>query len=64
MRHDIQHNDIYHMTFSIETLSIMGLFVTLSVNDTEFLYAECHFAECHYAECHYAECHYAECHAE
>ncbi len=50
--------------FSVITLSIRGLFVTLSIsvsiNDTKhnnalsydgFLYAECHYAECCYAEC-------------
>jgi hypothetical protein len=51
------------------TLSIMGLFATLSVNDNqlnsslhaECCYAEYHYAEYRYAECRYAECHYAEC---
>jgi hypothetical protein len=52
------------------TLSIKGLYVTLSINDTQRKkqchYAECRYAEYHvlanyYAECHYNEWHYAEC---
>jgi hypothetical protein len=52
------------MTFSRPTLSIKGLFVTLStiVAYLIYCYAECHYAECHYAEGHYAECRYAEGH--
>jgi len=47
------------------TISLKGLFVTLSINDKH--YAEYRFAEWSkfmyfYAECHYAECRYAECH--
>ncbi len=45
------------------TLSIKGLFVTLSIHDTEHykaLLLVSHFVCC-YAECHFAECHYAEC---
>jgi hypothetical protein len=53
-------------TFSIETLCIVGLFLTISLNDTQhnnmlsvimltvafyFCYTECRHAECHYAEC-------------
>ena len=38
------------MTFSITTLSIMGLATTLS------LYIQHNSIECHYAECHNAEC--------
>ncbi len=34
-RHDIQHNDTQHMTFSIKILSRKGLFVTLSINDIQ-----------------------------
>jgi hypothetical protein len=36
-------------------LSIMGLFATLSIIDTEHLfncYVECRYAKCRYAECH------------
>jgi hypothetical protein len=56
------------------TLGKKGLFVSLSVNDTQnndtaitlivvmlnvaFYYF---YAECHYAERHYAECRYADC---
>jgi hypothetical protein len=69
---DIQRNDIQHD--SITSLSIRGLYVTVSINDTqhsitmlclfdECHHAECHYAECYYAECYYAECYYAECHA-
>jgi hypothetical protein len=68
-RHDNQHNDTRH-----NNTSIKGLFVTLSINDTQhnnnlyrvplcsvscFIYC---LVECHYAKCRYAECHYAECH--
>jgi hypothetical protein len=52
------------MSFSITTLGIMGLFVTLSINDTQLSSIECHYSECHVfcnAECHYAECRYVEC---
>ncbi len=52
-------------TFRITTLSIIGLFATLSISDAHFsnierLYAECPVYYC-YAECRYADCHYAEC---
>jgi hypothetical protein len=53
------------------TLSIMGLLVILTKNDThhdttaikyaEWNYAEWHYAECRYDECRYFECRYAEC---
>jgi hypothetical protein len=57
------------------TLSIKGLYVTLSIKYTEhynalhfaaecyvlFIVILCHYAECRYAECRYAECRYAEC---
>jgi hypothetical protein len=54
--------------FSITTLSIMALYVTLSINDTPqqcsavrlslvMLIVTLHY----YSECHYAECRYAEC---
>jgi hypothetical protein len=48
------------MTFSIMTLIIKGLYVTLNITML------CHYAKCHYAECCvfiylYTECHYAEC---
>ncbi len=59
------------MTFSIMTLlSMKGLYVTLSITDTEdnnalhytvCRYAECRYAECRFAECCYAVCRYAEC---
>jgi hypothetical protein len=60
------------MTLSNITLTILGLFVTLSINDIQhnsnmvsvailYLYAECRYAECRYAECLYAECLYVEC---
>ncbi len=53
-------------TTCIMTLSIEGLFVTLSINDTDRAtlchYAECRCAVCHYPVCHCAECHYPECH--
>ncbi len=34
----------------------MGLFATLSINDTGHSNIECSYAECHYAESHYSEC--------
>ncbi len=52
------------------TLSIMGLFVTVSINDiphngTQQTSIEFYITEfldfLLYAECPYAECHYAEC---
>ncbi len=48
------------MTFSITTLSIKALLVTLRLCDTQHKrrritmlgpYVECHYAECRYAEC-------------
>jgi hypothetical protein len=41
----------------------MGLFVTLSINDTQYAqrYAVCRYAVCRYAVCHYAVCRYAVC---
>jgi hypothetical protein len=53
------------------TLSVKGLFLTLSINDIQqkqhsatmlsvIILAECHNAECHNAECHNAECHNAD----
>ncbi len=33
-------------TFSITTLSIMGLVTTLSISDTQHNSIECHYAEC------------------
>ncbi len=47
------------------TVSIKGLFVTLSIHDTQhynalLLCQVSRFISC-YAECHFAECHYAEC---
>ncbi len=45
-------------TFSITTLSIKGLFVTLSINDIQrkrhSAYQKCHYAKCLYAKC----CHF------
>jgi hypothetical protein len=38
------------MSFGIMTLSVKGLYLTLSINDIE------HNNALHYAECHYAEC--------
>ncbi len=67
----------YHDTQHTTTLSIMGLFKTLSINDTpckdtqhnvnqhtssERCYAECHYAEGFYADCRYPESRYAEGH--
>ncbi len=63
--HDTQHNDIQHN--DTMTLSIKGLNVKLSMNDTQhnnaMRYPDCSYAECHIlffccAECHYAECRY------
>jgi hypothetical protein len=58
------------MTFSIITLSIKGLYVTLSICDIQHNNAMSigwlslcwvsHFIY-DYGECHYAECHYDEC---
>jgi hypothetical protein len=62
-------------TFSMTTLSIIGLFATISINDnrhktlcehydTQYLVKLCwvpQLLKC-YAERHYAECHYAESH--
>ncbi len=64
------------MTFSITTLGVMDLIVTLRIKDTQnnnflhelkmvsvafsYCYAERHYAECHNSESHYAECHYAQ----
>ncbi len=39
------------MTLTITTLYIMGLFATLSINDTQLSSIECHNAECRYAGC-------------
>ncbi len=47
------------MTFSITTLSIMGLVTTLAINDTQHNSIECHYAECRdylNADCRFAEC--------
>ncbi len=45
----------------------MGLFATLSINDTQHTSIECNYAECRYAESRdfncYAECRHAECHS-
>jgi hypothetical protein len=61
-------------TFSIMTLNIIGLFATLSVNDTQHTQHNsiaCHYAafrdfycyaEWRYAVCRYPDCRYAECH--
>jgi hypothetical protein len=38
-------------TFTITTLSIMGLFATLSINDIKHTSIECRDAEFRYAEC-------------
>ncbi len=54
-------------TLSLTTLSIVGLFATLSKTVLSAVmmsvrHSECCivcFDECHYAECHYAQCHYA-----
>jgi hypothetical protein len=45
-------------TFITTTLTIMGLFATLSIMT---LTIECRYVEWRYAECHKAECHHAEC---
>jgi len=55
------------MTFNLKAIGmmtqiIMGLFVTLGINDTQHKSIKFRSAECHCAECHYAECRYAECH--
>jgi hypothetical protein len=44
-------------TFNITALNTMGLFVTLSISDTQ-LRRTVHYDECHVFYC-YAECHYA-----
>ncbi len=38
------------------TLSLKGLFSTLSINDTQLSIFETNYAECRYAEWRYAEC--------
>ncbi len=53
------------MTLSTMPLSIKGLYVTLSIDDTQHAYAlplcsVSHFMY-YYAECHYADFHYADC---
>jgi len=52
-------------TLRIMTHNIMGLFVILSINDTQHNSIESHYAECCgfycYAESRYSECRYAEC---
>jgi hypothetical protein len=50
-------------TFNIMILSINGLYVTLSLNDSRHnnampLYRVSHYIN-YYAECHYADCYYA-----
>ncbi len=40
----------------------MGLFATLSTNDTEHNLHSGQCILCRYAECRYTECRYAECH--
>jgi hypothetical protein len=43
-------SSIYHLgaTFTTMTLTIKGLFVTLSIsNNQQYIYAECRYAECH-----------------
>ncbi len=75
--HEIKDETAFSIsTLSIMTLSVRGLYVTLSISDSQhkwhstlqlWHYAECHYAECRVlfiimAECHCAECHYAECH--
>ncbi len=69
-RHETQHNDTQCNNILQMTLSINGLFATLSINDKS---AQQHFAitlsgtmlsvvfNLFYAECHYAECCYADC---
>ncbi len=66
------------MANSITTLNIKGLYVTLSISDTQLnnalpldlvsrfihYYSERHYAKCHYDEPHYAERHSAECYGE
>jgi hypothetical protein len=58
-RHDTERNDTQH-----NDIQRNGLFVTLSINDTQqnrkalYHYAECRvycWAECHYAECRGAD---------
>ncbi len=59
------------MTFSITTLGITGLHVTLSISDTQYtnvlqlcwvaLWRVSSFIYC-YAVCRFAECHCGECH--
>ncbi len=57
-------------TFSLMTLSIKGLHVALSMNDTQHINAPLlcllsgfiyYYAECLYNECYYVESLYAEC---
>ncbi len=47
--------------FSITTLGILGLFLTLSINDTQHNMFECNYAVRCYAQCHYAESRHDEC---
>ncbi len=51
--YDTQHYDTQH---SITTLTIMGLFATHSINDTQHKCYSAFSIEYRYAECHYAEC--------
>ncbi len=49
------------MTFTITTLSIKGLFGTISLSNTQHDETQHISIEYHYGERHYAECRYAEC---
>ncbi len=40
------------VTFTITTLSKMGLFATLRIRNTQHNSLECRYAECRYAGCH------------
>jgi hypothetical protein len=64
VRHDTQHNNIWHNDISHKGLACDTHHKThcIECHNVECCYAECRYAECHYAECRYAMCHYAECH--
>ncbi len=62
-----EHTSLLHVdatTFSIMTLSIMGLSVTVSIKDTQHNIIECYYAQCRYVEYLYADCHIFSCHAD
>jgi len=46
------------MTLGIKTLTMKGLFATLSIIT---IWTECHYGVWRFIECHYAECRGAPC---